>query len=445
MQLKSMKKSNRPLYYLFLRLIFLTTSVYFIQVVYPDEIITNNGTHIKGYIKEQNDDYITFITPDTTIKLEMTAVKKVKRESKSDSFIYLGDEFLKRKLYRYAQEYYLKANNAGEDKKIIDQKLKTLNYLRFKDEEFSQVDKLIDAEDYRKALDEYLSLLTKYSDAPFADEIKQKISFTYRKLAEIAFDHIDSNAAYFYLQRALKYDPFSYKVHNTFANILQQQGYYEQAIKEYQESLKINPKQYDLKKTIAKLESQYGKPDTLKDISIITRIADAKIANVKASLELQQELPDKEKRLKNKAIDVLLQAYNAGPGAVIVYDGDIAYDETKKYVANVNYWLNKNIRKNKYDNIIEKNAQKFNLDKNLVKAIIKIESDFDPYAISKADARGLMQITRVTWNDTIERLGVDWDYNEYAFDPEKNIIVGCHYLSWLKSQYLPTFFGDIFA
>jgi len=431
-------------YFIFVLILF-TLFIHTIQVVYADEIIMFNGTRIKGYIKEEDNTRITFITPDTTIKLNKANIKEIKHEPKSESFLYLGDEFLKRKLYRYAQEYYMKANESGIDKKTIDEKLKQVTYTRFKEKELAKADTIFDEKDYQKAVDEYISLLTKYSDAPFANEINQKISLTYQKLAENAFDHVDPNAAYFYLQRALKYDPFSYKVHNTFATILSKQGFSQQAIREYRESLKINPKQYDLDKTIAKLETQYGKDNTLRNINIITRIAEAKIANVKARNELKKEIPIKEEKLKNNSLDILLQAYNAGPAAVVVYDGNVTYIETKQYISNVNYWLQKDINKNKYDEIIEKYAEKYDIDKNLVKAIIKVESDFEPKATSRADARGLMQITKATWDDTVERLGVKWDFEKHALDPEKNIIVGCHYLGWLKSRYLPTFFGDIFA
>jgi len=432
-------------YHLFFIVLLFTISLSIIQVVYADEVTLSNGTHIKGYIKEEDSHSITFFTPETTIKLNKSNIIEIKREPKSESFLYLADEFLKRKLYRYAQEYYIKANEAGIDKKTFDERLKQVTYLGFKENELAKADKIFEEKKYQKAVDEYMSLLTKYSDAPFADEIKEKISISYQKLAENAFDHVDPNAAYFYLQRALKYDPFSYRVHNTFATILSKQGLNQQALREYQESLKINPKQSDLQQTIAKLEVQYGKADTLRNISIITKIADAKIANIQARKELEKEIPIKERKLKNDALNILLQAYNAGPAAVVVYDGNVTYVETKQYISNVNYWLQKDINRNTYDEIIEKYAEKFDIDKNLVKAIIKVESDFNPGAISKANARGLMQITRTTWNDTVERLGLKWDYDQYVFDPEKNITVGCHYLSWLKSKYLPTFFGDIFA
>jgi len=49
-------------------------------------------------------------------------------------------------------------------------------------------------------------------------------------------------------------------------------------------------------------------------------------------------------------------------------------------------------RSAKYDPIIADLCNKYDIDKALVKAIVKTESDFDPRAISKKGAKGLMQL-----------------------------------------------------
>jgi soluble lytic murein transglycosylase-like protein len=48
----------------------------------------------------------------------------------------------------------------------------------------------------------------------------------------------------------------------------------------------------------------------------------------------------------------------------------------------------------KYDKIIAKAASKFNLDVALIKAVIKAESNFNHQAVSRAGAKGLMQLMR---------------------------------------------------
>ena len=52
----------------------------------------------------------------------------------------------------------------------------------------------------------------------------------------------------------------------------------------------------------------------------------------------------------------------------------------------------KNIDIRQYDKIISKAAGKFNLDVALIKAVIKAESNFNHRAVSRAGAKGLMQL-----------------------------------------------------
>jgi len=62
------------------------------------------------------------------------------------------------------------------------------------------------------------------------------------------------------------------------------------------------------------------------------------------------------------------------------------------------------------------------MDPNLVRAVIKAESLFDPQAVGPRGARGLMQLMP----STLRSLGV-----HDAFDPEQNILAGVRYLKEL--------------
>jgi len=90
----------------------------------------------------------------------------------------------------------------------------------------------------------------------------------------------------------------------------------------------------------------------------------------------------------------------------------------------------------KYRDIIEREAKANNLPPSLIAAIIKAESNFVETAISKAGAKGLMQITDETARYCSEKAGI-YDYD--LFYPEHNIKMGAWYFNFLLSK----FEGDI--
>jgi soluble lytic murein transglycosylase-like protein len=82
--------------------------------------------------------------------------------------------------------------------------------------------------------------------------------------------------------------------------------------------------------------------------------------------------------------------------------------------------------KHPYKTIIKKAADRYEIDPALVKAVIMAESNYNPRAISKVGARGLMQLMPAT----AEALGV-----EDCFNPEHNIHGGVRYLRQLLDRF----------
>lgn len=83
-------------------------------------------------------------------------------------------------------------------------------------------------------------------------------------------------------------------------------------------------------------------------------------------------------------------------------------------------------KSNKLDHIFERAAAKYNISIDLLKAVAKAESNFNPNAVSKAGAQGVMQLMPAT----AKELGV-----VNSFDPEQNIMGGAKYLSGLLKKY----------
>ena len=78
------------------------------------------------------------------------------------------------------------------------------------------------------------------------------------------------------------------------------------------------------------------------------------------------------------------------------------------------------------DNIILRMADQYGVDPSLIKAVISVESNGNPRAVSRAGAQGLMQLMP----KTAAELGVT-----DPFDPVQNIEAGTRYLSRLLDRY----------
>jgi len=79
---------------------------------------------------------------------------------------------------------------------------------------------------------------------------------------------------------------------------------------------------------------------------------------------------------------------------------------------------------------------KHNFNPLLVTAIIKVESNFDPKAISDSYAYGLCQVRRFIAPELANNIGIKWDGVEKTlFDPIKNIKIGVYYLSMLNRDF----------
>ncbi len=92
----------------------------------------------------------------------------------------------------------------------------------------------------------------------------------------------------------------------------------------------------------------------------------------------------------------------------------------------------------KYSEIISVYAEEYNVEENLIYALIKAESNFNSEAISNKNAIGLMQIVEETAIDVANQNQIEIDkenITEELMDVNNNINIGTKYLSTLLSQY----------
>jgi soluble lytic murein transglycosylase-like protein len=79
-----------------------------------------------------------------------------------------------------------------------------------------------------------------------------------------------------------------------------------------------------------------------------------------------------------------------------------------------------------YNQLIREAARKFKVDATLIRSVMQTESAFNPVAVSRAGALGLMQLMPAL----AEELGVT-----DPFDPRENIMAGARHLRQLLDRH----------
>ena len=86
----------------------------------------------------------------------------------------------------------------------------------------------------------------------------------------------------------------------------------------------------------------------------------------------------------------------------------------------------KSLSNKAYDHIIKRKSSEYNIEPAIIRALITTESAWNPRAVSKKGAMGLMQLMPATANEMEIK---------DPFDPEENIDGGTRYLRWLLDRF----------
>lgn len=100
----------------------------------------------------------------------------------------------------------------------------------------------------------------------------------------------------------------------------------------------------------------------------------------------------------------------------------------------------------KYRAIVTRFAEQFKISPSLIFAVIRTESNFNPFAVSSAPAYGLMQLVPTSGGRDAYRKAKGTDTipsREYLFDPENNIELGSAYLNVLSYNLLENIGNEV--
>lgn len=85
--------------------------------------------------------------------------------------------------------------------------------------------------------------------------------------------------------------------------------------------------------------------------------------------------------------------------------------------------------------LILKLSRQYKFPPGLILSVIRVESNFQPWAVSSQGALGLMQIMPDTGAWLAQRYGMKWEGPVTLLDEETNITMGVRYLAYLRDKY----------
>ncbi len=167
------------------------------------------------------------------------------------------------------------------------------------------------------------------------------------------------------------------------------------------------------------------KSEAIPGETFIGKIIDVYSPNPKThTAKVRFEVSNPKGKLKpemraNLEIKVLLNQKMDIPGGLTTSLSSSSEPQTRGPVADPH-------NRTAYDKLIAQLSKKYEVDFHLIKAMIRTESGFNPYAVSRKGASGLMQLMP----ETAQQMNVS-----NIFDPRENIEGGIRYFKYLASLF----------
>lgn len=177
---------------------------------------------------------------------------------------------------------------------------------------------------------------------------------------------------------------------------------------------------FSLNSTLARLSTIESNFQALNNVVFDVDTKPQQVQNTQKS-DFKEILDEKINETQNIEKEPEIQALEEAQSEIIPEVGEI-----KKEAVNLKSKIDLKAQSTNIDEIIETFSNKYNIDSDFIKAIIKQESGFNKNATSKKGAMGLMQLMPAT----AKSLGV-----KDAYNPWENIEGGVKLLSGLLSKY----------